>query len=111
MGELYNFWRVFPVTIQACGFTPWIVLDNVPHAMSEKPVKNKYGNTEPPADFKVWSSYVRQLVHSLVELSFDDTGNIRFNLVLSGHSVVHLQLRRQSSASQARSEPGAGFSA
>ncbi len=130
LGELYNFWNVFPVTVQApfkneqkhaelrrlypyakyincvrflggiklekddyfrgvdgngqaicefaegisllkgirkCGFTPWIVLDNVPAAMSENPVNNKYGNTEPPADFKVWASYVRQLVRALVD--------------------------------------------
>lgn len=130
LGELYNFWNVFPVTVQApfkdeeqheqlrklypyakyincvrflggiklekddyfrgvdadgraicdfteglallsgirkCGFTPWIVLDNVPAAMSENPVKNKYGNTEAPADFQVWASYVRQLVQALVE--------------------------------------------
>jgi xylan 1,4-beta-xylosidase len=53
--------------IRKCGYTPWIVLDNVPAAMSDDPVKNKYGNTLPPVDFKVWSSYVRQLVQTLVE--------------------------------------------
>ncbi|MFZ5830348.1 MAG: GH39 family glycosyl hydrolase, partial [Planctomycetota bacterium] len=53
--------------IRKCGYTPWIVLDNVPAAMSAKPTKNKYGNTEPPADFKIWSSYVRQLVQTLVD--------------------------------------------
>lgn len=52
--------------IRKCGFTPWIVLDNVPAAMSEEPTKNKYGNTEPPADYKVWTSYVRQLVQALI---------------------------------------------
>ncbi len=130
LGELYNFWNVFPVTEQApfkntqkyellhrlypvaryincvrflggqdltkddyfrgvndngqavcdfteaiellegirkCSFTPWIVLDNVPAAMSAEPTRNKYGNTEPPADFKVWSNYVRQLVQTLVD--------------------------------------------
>jgi xylan 1,4-beta-xylosidase len=40
-------------------------------------------------------SQLHQL-QKLPELSFDDTGSIRFNLVLSGHSVVHLQLRRES---------------
>lgn len=53
--------------IRKCGFTPWIVLDNVPAAMSAKPTRNKYGNTEPPADYKVWSSYVRQLLQTLVD--------------------------------------------
>jgi xylan 1,4-beta-xylosidase len=144
LGELYNFWRVFPVTIQApfkdsekhaelrrlypfakvincvrflggidlekddyfrgvatdgqaicdfteaiellsgirkCGLTPWIVLDNVPAAMSEKPVKNKYGNTEPPADFQVWTSYVRQLVQSLVDhFGRDEVNEWRFRV-------------------------------
>ncbi len=130
LGELYNFWNVFPVTVQAsfldetqhaklrqtyryakyincvrllggidlkkddyfrgvddqgraicnfsegiamlagirnCGFTPWIVLDNVPAAMCDNPVKNRYGNTEPPNDFSVWGSYVRQFVQALVD--------------------------------------------
>jgi xylan 1,4-beta-xylosidase len=53
--------------IRKCGYTPWIVLDNVPAAMSANPTENKYGNTEPPADFKVWAGYVRQLVRTLVE--------------------------------------------
>lgn len=53
--------------IRECGFTPWIVLDNVPAAMSEKPTKNRYGNSMPPKDFKVWSSYVRQLTRALVD--------------------------------------------
>ena len=130
LGELYNFWNVFPVTVQApfldeaqhaklrrtyryaeyincvrllggidlkkddyfrgvdaqgkaicdfskgiamllgirkCGFTPWIVLDNVPAAMCDNPTKNRYGNTEPPNDVRVWCSYVRQLVQALVD--------------------------------------------
>ena len=130
LGELYDFWNVFPVTVQApfldetkhaglrrtyryadyincvrllgginlekddyfrgidtqgeaicdftegiamlsgirkCGFTPWIVLDNVPAGMCDNPTKNRYGNTEPPKDFRVWSSYVRQLVQALVD--------------------------------------------
>jgi len=130
LGELYNFWNVFPVTVQTpfldetqhvklrrtyryakyincvrllggidlkkddyfravddqgeaicdfsegiamlsgirkCGFTPWIVLDNVPAAMCDNPAKNRYGNTEPPNDFRVWASYVRQFVQALVD--------------------------------------------
>ncbi|QDU88422.1 Beta-xylosidase [Pirellulimonas nuda] len=53
--------------IRSCGFTPWIVLDNVPAEMSENPTKNLYGNTEPPASFDLWSSYVRQFARALVE--------------------------------------------
>ena len=52
--------------IRQCGLTPWIVLDNVPAAMCDSPVKNRYGNTQSPNDFSVWSSYVRQLVQALV---------------------------------------------
>jgi xylan 1,4-beta-xylosidase len=52
--------------IRDCGFTPWIVLDNVPADMSKNPTQNRYGNTEPPADFDLWSSYVRQFVETLV---------------------------------------------
>ncbi|MHC4996458.1 MAG: GH39 family glycosyl hydrolase, partial [Planctomycetota bacterium] len=144
LGELYDFWNVFPVTVQApfkitqrheelrqlyphakyincvrflggkdlekddyfrgvntkgeaicdftegiallrgirdAGFTPWIVLDNVPAAMSENPVKNKYGNTEPPEDFGVWSSYVRQLARALVEeFGAEEVGRWRFRV-------------------------------
>ncbi|TWU44822.1 Beta-xylosidase [Rubripirellula tenax] len=53
--------------IRKCGFTPWIVLDNVPAKLSENPTQNRYGNTEPPADFDLWSSYVRQFAQSLVD--------------------------------------------
>jgi xylan 1,4-beta-xylosidase len=53
--------------IRKCGFTPWIVLDNVPAKMCEAPTRNRYGNTEPPKDFKLWASYVRQFVQSLVD--------------------------------------------
>ena len=144
LGEIYSFWNVFPVTVQApfkdkdkheelrrnypyakyincvrflggiklekddyfrgvdadgravcdfteavallsgirqCGFTPWIVLDNVPAAMCKAPTKNKYGNTEPPADFKVWTSYVRRLVPALVdEFGLDDVSGWRFRV-------------------------------
>ena len=67
--------------IRACGFTPWIVLDNVPAAMSENPEKNKYGNTAPPTDFKLWASYVRQLVEVLVEaFGVEEVGQWRFRV-------------------------------
>lgn len=144
MGEVYNFWNVFPVTVQApflddskhaglrhtyryakyincvrllgginlekddyfrgvdakgqaicdftegiamlsgirkCGFTPWIVLDNIPAAMCDKPTKNRYGNTEPPNDFRVWGSYVRQFVQALVdEFGREEVSRWRFRV-------------------------------
>ena len=67
--------------IRKCGFTPWIVLDNVPAEMSENPTQNRYGNTEPPADFKLWSSYVRQFVQSLVdEFGREEVAKWRFRV-------------------------------
>lgn len=67
--------------IRKCGFTPWIVLDNVPAKMSENPTKNRYGNTEPPADYDLWSSYVRQFVQSLVdEFGRDEVAKWRFRV-------------------------------
>jgi xylan 1,4-beta-xylosidase len=144
LGELYNFWNVFPVTVQTpfldetkhaklcrtyryaeyincvrllggidlekddyfrgidaqgraicdftegiamllgirkCGFTPWIVLDNVPAAMCDSPTKHRYGNTEPPNDFRVWGSYVRQLVQALVdEFGHEEVSRWRFRV-------------------------------
>ena len=143
-GELYNFWDVYPVTVQApfkddekhgqlqrtcrfakyincvrflgginlekddyfrsvgsrgeaicdfseaidllsgirrCGFTPWIVLDNVPAAMCNNPTRNRYGNTEPPANYNLWSSYVRQLVGALVdEFGSEEVSRWRFRV-------------------------------
>ncbi|TWU33188.1 glycosyl hydrolase [Novipirellula artificiosorum] len=144
MGEFYNFWNVFPVTVQKtfldqanhaelremykyadyincvrflggiklekddyyrgvdeqgqaicdfslaidliagireCGFTPWIVLDNVPAKMCDKPTKNRYGNSMPPNNFEVWSSYIKQLVQALVsEFGYDEVKTWRFRV-------------------------------
>ena len=67
--------------IRRCGFTPWIVLDNVPAGMSENPTQNRYGNTEPPADFSLWSSYVRQFVRALVdEFGREEVAKWRFRV-------------------------------
>ncbi|MBN2582342.1 MAG: hypothetical protein JXL80_04690 [Planctomycetes bacterium] len=49
------------------GYTPWIVLDNVPYEMSDSPEENFYGNTAPPADERVWHEYVRMAVEAMVE--------------------------------------------
>jgi len=67
--------------IHRCCFTPWIVLDNVPAAMSDPPTTNTYGNTEPPADFQVYSSYIRQLTETLIqEFGRDEVRRWRFRV-------------------------------
>ena len=47
------------------GFTPWIVLDNVPWGMVANPVTNFYGQCHPPDDFNIWYKYVRKCVQGL----------------------------------------------
>jgi len=49
------------------GYTPDVVLDNVPVAMSDPPQRNFYGNTAPPGDEKVWREYVRMAVEAMIE--------------------------------------------
>ena len=53
--------------IQDAGYTPRIVLDNIPTAMSEPGELAKYGNTRPAKDLKVWHEYVRQAVRAMVD--------------------------------------------
>ena len=49
------------------GFTPWIVLDNTPYAMSHPPQEHTYGNTAPPDDEQVWGRYVEAAVRAMVD--------------------------------------------
>jgi xylan 1,4-beta-xylosidase len=49
------------------GYTPRIVLDNVPTAMSEPETMHTYGNTYPPKDYDLYRRYVRALVQALVD--------------------------------------------
>ncbi|MFW6146657.1 MAG: GH39 family glycosyl hydrolase [Planctomycetota bacterium] len=49
------------------GYTPRIVLDNVPYTMSDPPAEHKYGNTAPPGDEDVWTAYVRGAVRAMIE--------------------------------------------
>lgn len=49
------------------GYTPWIVLDNVPYAMSDPPQEHTYGNTAPAADVTVWERYVEAVMRAIVE--------------------------------------------
>jgi len=75
------------------GFKPGIVLDNVPHAMSEGRKMEKYGNSNPPDDFQVWSAYVTAFVNALVaEFGMDEVQSWRFRVgtepdLLPGHWV------------------------
>ena len=48
------------------GFTPWIVLDNVPWGMVANPVTNFYGQCHPPDDFNIWYKYIRKCAQGLV---------------------------------------------
>lgn len=48
------------------GFTPWIVLDQVPHAMTSAKPNDIYGIVNPADDMKLWYKYVRKTVSALV---------------------------------------------
>jgi xylan 1,4-beta-xylosidase len=48
------------------GFTPWIVLDNTPYAMSHPPQENTYGNTAPPDDERLWARYVDAALRAMI---------------------------------------------
>jgi len=49
------------------GFTPRVVLDNVPDDLSDPPQQNFYGNTAPPKDERQWHTYVRAAVEAMVQ--------------------------------------------
>ncbi|MDD2468533.1 MAG: hypothetical protein PHI97_31530 [Desulfobulbus sp.] len=49
------------------GYTPRIVLDNVPLGMSGDVEMEKYGNTHPPKDYKIWDAYIEGAIHSMVD--------------------------------------------
>jgi len=53
--------------MQDAGYTPRIVLDNIPTAMSEPGEMATYGNTRPAIDLRVWHSYIQQAIQSMVE--------------------------------------------
>ncbi|MDW5288136.1 GH39 family glycosyl hydrolase [Formosa sp. PL04] len=65
---------------RSVGFTPWIVLDNVPNKMSNN-YKHQYGNTSPPDDYDVWFKYIQQFVSALVdEFGMDEVSTWRFRV-------------------------------
>jgi xylan 1,4-beta-xylosidase len=53
--------------IQEAGYTPRIVLDNIPTAMSEPGELATYGNTRPAKDLKVWHQYVQSAVQAMAD--------------------------------------------
>ena len=64
-----------------CGYTPRLVLDNVPTAMSDTEQMHKYGNTLPPSNFKVWHCYIRLAVEAIVrEFGRDQVARWRFRV-------------------------------
>lgn len=48
------------------GFTPHIVLDNVPAILCDPPIASFYGNTAPPKDERLWHKYVKAAVEAMV---------------------------------------------
>ncbi|MHC5058734.1 MAG: GH39 family glycosyl hydrolase [Planctomycetota bacterium] len=67
--------------IIALGYTPRIVLDNVPTEMSSGKGMNKYGNTNPPADYGLWHQYITALVETLVrEFGAERAGAWRYRV-------------------------------
>lgn len=50
------------------GYTPRLVLDNVPTAMSASAggEMHKYGNCNPPDDYDVWRQYITELLKTLI---------------------------------------------
>lgn len=63
------------------GFTPRLVLDNVPTAMSDVKEMHAYGNTMPPRDFRAWHQFVRLAVEALVkEFGRETVGEWRFRV-------------------------------
>ncbi len=52
--------------IQNAGYTPRIVLDNVPTAMSAPGPMHTYGNTRPPQDFGLYHAYIRAATEAMI---------------------------------------------
>jgi len=62
------------------GFTPMIVLDNVPNKMSNTP-KYTYGNCSPPEDYDIWFKYIQLFIQALVdEFGMDQVSHWRFRV-------------------------------
>jgi xylan 1,4-beta-xylosidase len=55
------------------GYTPRIVLDNIPTAMSEPGEMAKYGNTLPALDLNIWHAYIVKAIQAMVDAFGMDT--------------------------------------
>lgn len=67
--------------IVAAGYTPRIVLDNVPTAMSNTDELHVYGNTAPAEDLNVWHEYIAKAVEAMVaEFGLDTVKSWRFRV-------------------------------
>jgi len=63
------------------GFTPWIILDNVPWGMAKSQERHFYGQCHPPEDFDLWFKYVRDFVQALVdEFGLEEVSTWRFRV-------------------------------
>jgi len=64
------------------GYTPRIVLDNVPTEMLPAGKEfHRYGNTEPAKDYIVWYSYVKQFIQAIVnEFGSEEVSKWRFRV-------------------------------
>ncbi len=65
---------------RSVGFTPWIVLDNVPTAMSAGPMHG-YGNCSPPENYDVWFKYIQEFLRALVsEFGLEEVSQWHFRV-------------------------------
>ena len=55
------------------GYTPRIVLDNVPAEMSGDIKMEEYGNTHPPQDYALWEAFVEQALRAMVASFGEET--------------------------------------
>jgi len=53
--------------IQEAGYTPRLVLDNVPTAMSAPGPLHTYGNTRPPQDYAVYHAYIGAATQAMID--------------------------------------------
>ncbi|WP_018473393.1 GH39 family glycosyl hydrolase [Echinicola pacifica] len=63
------------------GFKPRLVLDNVPWDMSEEQENNRYGNTNPPANYNLWRQYIQAFLRALIdEFGYDEVKTWRMRV-------------------------------
>ena len=63
------------------GYTPRIVLDNVPLEMSADVEMEKYGNVHPPQDYALWELYVEKALQAMVDaFGYERVASWRFRV-------------------------------